>query len=71
MATARLLVSFGANKPWDITGDEKSMREQYNRLVAVLQSSNGIHKPFVELTGFLNSFVVRVDAIKAVDIQGK
>lgn len=76
MSTARLLVSFGGDVGWDITGDEESMRDQYNRLVAVLQSIDGVHDRFFELTGFLNradrkaeSFVVRVDEIKAVDIQ--
>lgn len=76
MSTARLLVSFGGQEAWDIIGDEESMREQYNRLVAVLQSVDGIHGRFFELTGFQNranrradSFVVRVDEIKAVDIQ--
>lgn len=76
MATSRLLVSFGANEAWDITGDEESVREQYDELKAVLGAVDGIHSRFFELTGFRNladrkaeRFIVRLDDVKAVDIQ--
>ncbi len=76
MSMSRLVVSFGANEQWDITGDEESMQEQYGQLKAVLQSVDGTHDRFFELSGFRNladrkseQFLVRVEDIKGVDIQ--
>lgn len=76
MAMARLIVSFSGQEQWDITGDHESMREQYGALRTVLQAVDGIHDRFFELTGFRNladrkaeQFLIRVEDIKAVDIQ--
>lgn len=76
MAIGRLLVSFGANEAWDITGEAELVCEQYDELVAVLQAVDGVHDRFFELVGFRNladrkpeRFVIRVDDIKGVDFQ--
>lgn len=77
MAMSRIVVSFGSSEQWDITGEEGSMREQYDELKALLHLQvDGVHARFFELTGFRNSadrkseqFIVRVEDIKGVDIQ--
>ncbi len=73
---SRLVVSFGGQEQWDITGDEESMQEQYNELKGILQAVDGVHDRFFELTGFRNSadrkaesFLVCVEEIKGLDIQ--
>lgn len=76
MATARLVVAFGASETWDITGDSQSMQDQYDSLAEILQAVDGVHDRFFELIGFRNSadrkperFLVRVEDIKGVDFQ--
>lgn len=72
----RILVSFGGNEAWDITGDEVSMREQYEAFKERLVMVDGTASPFFRLHGFRNladrkseEFVVRVEDVKGVDFQ--
>lgn len=76
MSTARLVVAFGGQEQWDITGDSDSMSVQYRELKEILQAVDGIHDRFFELTGFRNQadrnlemFIVRVEDIRGVDFQ--
>lgn len=76
MSTARLVVAFGGQEQWDITGDRESMLEQYRELSDILQAVDGVHDKFFELTGFRNQadrkperFIARVEDIRGVDLQ--
>lgn len=76
MATARLVISFGSAEQWSLAGEETALRAQYAALQIVLQEVDGIHPRFFELTGFRDTadrkseqFIVRVEDIKAVDLQ--
>ncbi|KKN54690.1 hypothetical protein LCGC14_0589590 [marine sediment metagenome] len=76
MATARIIIAFDSSQQWSVAGEETAIREQYEALRGVLQEVDGVHPRFFELTGFRDladrkpeQFIVRVEDIKAVDLQ--
>ncbi len=76
MSMSRLVVAFGANEQWDITGSEEDLHAQYTAIHEALEATDGTGKKFFEFIGLRNladrnpeQMILRLDEIRGVDVQ--